>query len=37
VFIQYGSPEFVAQLVKSETALWQRIVNESQITPSDLV
>lgn len=37
VFIQYGSPEFVAQLVRSETALWQRIVTESRITPSDLV
>lgn len=36
VFIQYGDPAFVEQLVKRETALWQRIVTESQITPSDL-
>lgn len=36
VFIKYGSPEFVAKLVKDETALWQRIVTESNVTQTDL-
>ncbi|RZI69468.1 Bug family tripartite tricarboxylate transporter substrate binding protein [Variovorax guangxiensis] len=36
VFIKYGSPAFVEQLVRTETALWQRIVTESNITQSDL-
>ena len=36
LFIKYGSPEFVAKLVKDETALWQRIVTKSNVTQTDL-